>query len=394
MAGTAHGSPEALAPPPGNPRFPLFDGLRAIAALSVLVFHAGYTSHYDIGSGGLSPYIARLNVGVAVFFVISGFLLYRPLLAARARTGPPIALRDYARRRVLRIVPGYWVALTLLAVWPGGNDVFTGNWWAYYGFAQGYGSITFFGGITAAWTLGAEVVFYATLPLVSAAFGWAARRAGRRVWWQFEAAILLLLSAASLGYRIYANTHSGYPQATVFATFAWFAAGMALALLSVLKPRIPRAWLGWPLALVAYVVMCRALGLYSGPPFSERDDTAQVIGVYALSGLVAAGLALPAAFEPEPRSAIGRLLASRWLAWLGLISYGIYLYHAAILAKLDGYLGNVGGHFPRFVVLTALAVPLSVTVGAVSYYVIERPALKLKETRLRLARVDHAVPRQ
>lgn len=79
-------------PPPSRRRRTIpasrFDGLRAIAALSVLVFHAGYFSRANEGEAGLSPYLARLNVGVAVFFVISGFLLYRPLLAARTETVP------------------------------------------------------------------------------------------------------------------------------------------------------------------------------------------------------------------------------------------------------------------------------------------------------------------
>ena len=95
-------APPAVSPPPGNPRFPLFDGLRAVAALSVLVFHAGYLSRANEGEAALSPYLARLNVGVAVFFVISGFLLDRPLLAARIGAGPPVRLRDFTRRRYLR----------------------------------------------------------------------------------------------------------------------------------------------------------------------------------------------------------------------------------------------------------------------------------------------------
>src|SRR5947209_17182952 len=136
MGPDAHPNPPALAPPPGNPRFPLFDGLRAVAALSVLVYHAGYFSRANEGDGGLSPYLARLNVGVAIFFVISGFLLYRPLLAARMGVGPPVRLRDYARRRFLRIVPAYWVALSLLAVYPGLPGVCGGRRWACYGFAQ------------------------------------------------------------------------------------------------------------------------------------------------------------------------------------------------------------------------------------------------------------------
>src|SRR5437868_11868840 len=154
-------APAALTPPPGNPRFPLFVGLRAVAALSVLLYHAGFYSRADEGATGLSPYLTRLNVGVAVFFVISGFLLYRPLLAARAGQGPPVRLRDYARRRVLRIVPAYWVALTVLAVYPGLPDMFSGRWWVYYGFGQDYGTRTVVDGIGPAWSLGCAVVVHA-----------------------------------------------------------------------------------------------------------------------------------------------------------------------------------------------------------------------------------------
>ena len=72
------------APPPGNPRFELFDGLRAIAALSVVLYHVG-----AIGGGnadGALRYVGRcLAIGVPIFFAISGFLLYRPLVSARLR---------------------------------------------------------------------------------------------------------------------------------------------------------------------------------------------------------------------------------------------------------------------------------------------------------------------
>src|SRR4029453_8643404 len=92
------------------------DGMRALAALGVLVCHValqvGFSPHNRFGH-----YFARLDVGVAVFFVLSGFLLYRPFVARRMDGRPRPSPRDYLRNRFLRIFPGYWLALTLLDVW-------------------------------------------------------------------------------------------------------------------------------------------------------------------------------------------------------------------------------------------------------------------------------------
>jgi peptidoglycan/LPS O-acetylase OafA/YrhL len=119
----------AVAPPPGNPRFPLFDSLRGIAVLAVVIFHVAFIT------GALNVRVAGDvlgvlgDVGVVLFFVISGFLLYRPFVAARAHgRRPPDPVR-YARRRALRIVPAYWVALTVLAIFPGVVGPFSRDWW-------------------------------------------------------------------------------------------------------------------------------------------------------------------------------------------------------------------------------------------------------------------------
>src|SRR4051812_32160566 len=141
-------APDALAPPPGNPRFPQVDGLRAFAALAVLVTHTAFLSGFN-GRGFAGEVTARLDVGVTLFFVISGFLLYRPFVAARleGRAGPRVT--RYARRRVLRIVPAYWLALTVLAIWPGLVGVHTDHWWVYYGFLQDVRTSWIQGGIQA-----------------------------------------------------------------------------------------------------------------------------------------------------------------------------------------------------------------------------------------------------
>src|SRR4051794_41542872 len=101
--------PDAVAPPPGNPRFPLLDPLRAVAALCIVVTHTAAYSHFN-SLNPLGAWTARLDCGVAIFFVLSGFLLYRPFVAARLGGRPGPSVGRYARRRLLRIIPAYWVA--------------------------------------------------------------------------------------------------------------------------------------------------------------------------------------------------------------------------------------------------------------------------------------------
>ena len=99
--------------------------------------------------------------------------------------------------------------------------------------------------------------------------------------------------------------------------------------------------------------------------------------LYLLSGVVAAGLALPAVFERQPHSVVGRLLAHRWIAWLGLISYGIYLYHAPVLTALKPL---TYGHATttRMLILVPAALAVTIAAAALSYYVVERPALRAR----------------
>jgi peptidoglycan/LPS O-acetylase OafA/YrhL len=102
-------------PPVATPRhFECFDGLRAIAAVSVLLLHTAWTSGFTSRSS-LGIYTSRLEIGVSVFFLISGFLLYRPFAVSHfVGRDQPDAGRFWVRR-LLRIVPAYWLALTVLA---------------------------------------------------------------------------------------------------------------------------------------------------------------------------------------------------------------------------------------------------------------------------------------
>src|SRR3954470_23837594 len=91
------GVPDAVAPPPRHPRFPLIDGTRAVAVLAVVAVHSAVAG----GATGSSPPRRpppHLNIGVAIFFVISGFLLSRPFIAPRSGGARAPAVGDYARR--------------------------------------------------------------------------------------------------------------------------------------------------------------------------------------------------------------------------------------------------------------------------------------------------------
>ena len=377
----------AVAPPPGNPRFPLFDGLRAIAALSVVTYHtAFYSQAYQ--QSDLGPIVARLNIGVAIFFVISGFLIYRPFVAARMEGRAAPAVRDYARRRFLRIVPAYWVALTVLAIYPGVRGAFTGEWPIFYGFAQVYSTDTVLDGISPAWTLGTEIAFYAALPIYAWVVGRSLRdRPGAM---RLELVLLAVLAAASVAARTVANTGDfGTLGLTLPGTFAWFAVGMALAVVSsaaavgrVAAPAVlSRATAAWVAAGLLYLAMCYALGAPDGYVFATPVSTGDAFVEFVMSGAIAGLLVLPAVFGWERGEAPRRVLGAPVVAWLGLISYGIYLWHHDVILWLidRGVLDTFDG-IP-FLALTVLALGMTVAIAALSYYVVERPLLRLKDRR-------------
>ncbi len=377
----------AVAPPPGSPRFPHVDALRALAALAVLVFHAGQATDAP-GTAWYGGIVVNLSVGVQVFFVISAFLLYRPFFAASYLGHPRPRTRDYMRRRVLRIVPAYWLALTLLAIYPGLVGVFTGDWWVYYGFMQVYDADTLLAGLPQAWSLCVEASFYVALPVYALAMRRVCRGRDRRAIVRIELVVLATLVLVSLAWRtVSLESDSLVGFLTLPALFLWFAPGMALAVASVVlreggaswRPaevvaRMP--WIPWALSAVAFgaVVATTDVDTKGVPPGAWEMIHRSVLTVAA-----AALLLIPAVSGPEAGGAIRRLLSWPVLAWLGLVSYGIFLWHHTVVGWLmeqgvDGWLPGDG-----FAVLTVATFALATTLAAASYYAVERPFLRLKD---------------
>jgi peptidoglycan/LPS O-acetylase OafA/YrhL len=396
LTGAAAGAakPESGA---SNPRFLLFDSLRAIAALCVFCAHLPWV--YRLASGDPArSYLQELTAGVAVFFLISGFLLYRPFARARYSEQEAPELLPYAARRALRIFPAYWAALLGAVILVGATGeavtatrVFTVHGvFAYFPLLQVYDSSTLLGGISAAWTLSVELSFYALLPL------WALllrrvpfRSAGGFV--RTELIGLGVLFAIGLAWTGVAASQGPPPTAALVdvtlvkpwlyvlpAYLDQFALGMGLAVLSVAlaerakEPAFVRTldrapWLSWLAAGLAFVLLGNVVDWIPG-------HTGEVIAVHELQGLFALGLLLPAVFGNPKRGAVRRALGSRVLLWTGLVSYGIYLWHVAIMRNLAdaGLLDSLGN-----AAFTIVALTLTLLAAAASFYWLERPALRL-----------------
>ena len=283
-------------------------------------------------------------MGVAFFFVISGFLLYRPFLAARfAGRRPPPRIRDYARRRVLRIVPAYWVALTVLAATVGLCGVFTGDWWVYYFFLQNLRLATTLCGIGTAWSLAIEASFYVALPLWALLMARIQRGRPARTMVRIEAAALLAVSLASIVARTWSFAATGRQTAidvTLVGNADWFAYGMGLALASVgaAGPRARVAGRARHQRPRVAAVGAGGIPLVAGrDPARDVADAAADLQRRPLAGrapdLPRVGflLALPAAFGDERRGLPRRILGNRFLAWFGLVSYGVFLWHQPLM---------------------------------------------------------------
>lgn len=400
--------------PRSHLEFPLFDSLRGFAALSVLVFHvAGFAVLF----GGSIPWpveglAAHLNVGVTFFFVLSAFLLYRPFVAARVSGRDRPAFSGYAKRRFLRIAPAYWAALTVTAIVPGMSGAFSGNWWVYYGLLQELPIYTRVGtcaeisyrcGIPPTWTLAVEVMFYALLPVFVLILARIGRSRRTRSWLVPELAAISVLALVSLPIQSQLPV-SGLMHAINYSPFGmglWFALGLGVASVSVwAEDRISEPeWVGlirtrpWiPLGIGAGLYVALSLFVLESNPLANvafRNVNLYMVEFVAF-GVIALLVVLPAVFGRQGEGRYRWILRHPLSTWLGLISYGIFLWHfPAIILLID-----IGAPdwWPQmsFAVLLAGTLAITIPCAAVSYYAIERPIMRWSR-RSSIQRPDEGV---
>jgi peptidoglycan/LPS O-acetylase OafA/YrhL len=326
---------------------PALDGVRALAIFLVMADHSGIG--IAAGAGEL---------GVTIFFVLSGFLITTLLLEERARSGR-VSLRRFYWRRALRLLPALVGLLTVVSVlmWVSGRaDEIAGdvvptlfyfmNWTTVAGNNPGL--------LSHAWSLSIEEQFYLVWPALL--LGLLAIGRGRLSW---TVAVLATLTAAAIAVRILVwPSPGGY----LHAYFGTDTRMDALAIGCLLALAFSRRPIRVPGALMAALVVTLPLILWT-----TNDRSMAEIGVLA-TALAGAGLVAGAA-----TGAGSWVLGWRPVVYLGVISYGLYLWHRPVMrAFTDSGFGGV----PWAV---AAMFGLSIGLAVLSRRFIEEPFLQLKD---------------
>lgn len=342
-----------------------FDGLRAFSIILVVLTHLGMLAHLPdtpffqhrvqaIISGG---------TGVNIFFTLSGFLITRLLLREQARKGG-IHLRSFYARRFLRLTPPFTLFILILLVGIAFGLYSVKPVGLIVSFLYLYNYIPQFllsGWLSHTWSLAVEEQFYLVWPFLIILLP---RR--RLAIVAFGATLLSVIAAYFLHRATFHHGGHVYALREVFLVSRWFfpAAGpiMVGALVAVLAFHRPVAARG--LALKAYSLAMSA-ALFLSPLYLPG---AMLRAAFVIQ---AAGVALLLLIVMErQRSTLTRVLDLPPIAYLGKISYGVYLYHVLVIST---------GPNSALVKSVPLSIVLFMGLSIASYELFEKPILKLKE---------------
>jgi peptidoglycan/LPS O-acetylase OafA/YrhL len=311
----------------------------------------------------------RFDLAVAVFFALSGFLLWRGHAGAARQLGPRPRTGHYLRSRVVRIMPAYLVAVVvILSLLPDADHASLTVWLANLTLTQIYVPLTLTGGLTQMWSLSVEVSFYLALPLLALL----ARRIPVRACVPAIAGLAVLSWA--WGWVPFAHAGPGInPLNWPPAFFSWFAAGMLLAEWVHSEVGLPhrlarRRLLMAGIALVAFAVAASPL---AGPEGLIPGTATQFAVKTAMGSLVAFALVAPLVLDRVDTP--HRLLGSTGMVTLGRWSYGLFVWHLAALAMVFPVIRTFPftGRMPTVLVLTLI---FGWAIAAVSYALVESPA--------------------
>jgi peptidoglycan/LPS O-acetylase OafA/YrhL len=363
---------------------------------------SGFTTRNYLGI-----YTSRLEIGVSVFFVISGFLLYRPFAAAHFGLSRHPRTRTFWARRLKRIIPAYWLAFIVISYVLHADSIRHG-WgspFIYLGFAQIYFPSHVLTGLSQAWSLCTEMTFYLLLPAWALFMG--TRTRSHRDQLRLELLGLAGLAAFSFVFRIVVMSFPDGYSARIMPNWLpaygdLFALGMLLAVTSswlAAEDRRPAAlwhpalpWISWGLAAVFFVAVSN-LGLPILP--DHASPIPQSLARQTLYGLFAFFVVLPAVFGAQERGLVRRGLQVRPIALIGVVSYGVYLWHEAWIEEFISWSGGPHHLFRMSLLLMILAVTaLAVASASASYAFVERPVRLVgrQPLRVNLASFTRPIP--
>lgn len=369
-----------------RPDYPGLDTLRAVAAIAVVATHTSFwTGQYGKGLWGAAT--ARLDIGVAFFFVLSGFLLSRPFLAAMADRRPLPGAGRYFWKRALRIVPLYLivVVVALLALHDN-RGAGVGTWAANLTMTELYVDGLLPAGLTQMWSLTTEVAFYLVLPGLMVVLARTACRSG----WSAPRLLagLGVLVAVTIAWVVWiAPLRVGAGQ-WLPAYLSWFAVGLALAVISVDVAVRGRGWerltvlahqpgTCWIVAGALFAIVATPIG---GPILLVAPTPGAAVAKNLIYAAVAGLIVLPSVLGPSRGTRYADVLALRPLRHVGHISYGIFCIHLLVIHGVTHALG-----YPLFtgngLLVLGLTLAITVVLAEIAYRVVERPAMRLKDVR-------------
>ena len=368
MSTSATISPAPAATAAPRSFIPALEGMRGLAALGVLVTHVAFqtgATHVPV----LGRIWGRFDLAVAVFFALSGFLLWRSHAGAARGLGSAPSVVRYWISRATRILPAYWVAVAVVLTFlPTANASYR-TWWANLGLVQVFVPLTLTDGLTQMWSLSVEVAFYLVLPLLAFALVRLRGPAAR-----LRVPAILALIAVSLTWAfVPISTPGGIHHDNWLPGYLpWFGAGMLLAELAVSPPGRMHRWAHHRVRmfLVAAVAFALTATDLAGPEGLVRPEPWQYAVKMALGAVISFALMAPLVLSD---TSTHRYLASPLALAVGRWSYGIFIWHLAVLSIVFPVFGLVPftGHFVYILFLTTV---LSVAVASASYALVEEPA--------------------
>jgi peptidoglycan/LPS O-acetylase OafA/YrhL len=351
-------------PPPQQPgvariRFHQLDGLRALAALLILLHHSGSQRLAQILQSHGLGYLGQLQAqitrsGVELFFCLSGVLLLRPYLRDKRRFDPLL----YTRRRVARLWPPFLAALLLSAAIVA-TIASKPTWWTaeyrpiHFRWTQCLAQIGIlnFGWPTyndAWWSLTIELLFYCIVPLI---VGIIAAR------WMTRARLAAIAAAAlALSLLISTINPASAGAARIFFQLALFAPCFATGVFMA-KFDLPRRWA--EIAMAIGIILCCAAVAWPR------------IGIHAAWALVYGGLL---GILLHQRGPLTRALSSRPLVWLGERSYSLFLTHFAVFYLINYWCSRLLSSGTRFFILSRLiGYTAALLIAMLVFHLLERP---------------------
>lgn len=359
----------STAPDPGVKGFlPALEGMRGLASVAVLVTHVAFQTG-AVNDPVIGRVWGRMDLAVALFFALSGFLLWRPHAAEVRGLGPRPSTRRYLVSRATRILPAYWIAV-ILVLWllPGAGGGAT-VWWANMTFTQVFVPLTLTEGLTQMWSLSVEVAFYAVLPLAAVAVAGLRGPSAR-----FRIPLLLgvgVLSLAWVWLPVPTPEHINHEN-WLPGYVPWFVAGILLAELVT----GPRTWLHriaerrHLMLVIAVVAFGLAATPLAGPKTLTDLEPWEYSNKIVLGAIMSFALLAPLVLAPRDRH---RFLASPLALAVGRWSYGLFIWHLAVMAIVFPVFGIAPfqGHFWPVLAVTLV---LSTAIASVSYALVEVPA--------------------